>query len=202
MPGKRNLDKPAYVHALVNSYFAAETDDTRQSIIDSMIKPQPDGLDDEENEKPEDVLSVIECLSKSDAVEFRNLKEKAQRAIRSSGNSAVVNRTHPEIKTLLPPGALVTRYRTTKYYEGSHKQFLPNRSFGRRWAGPLATRTELDALIELVNILWEIDADKNPAHNADNWPTVRRIKEVLLIVKDADAAGVKGKGKAKKGKGK
>jgi hypothetical protein len=75
--------------------------------------------------------------------------------------------TPPIIKELAPAGAVIVRIKCVKAYQGSHRKSLRPRAWvSRRFGGPMANRTELQALWTVVNTLWELHAEAGLDCNA------------------------------------
>ena len=193
LDGKRNLTKAAYVTALVNRYFVAECEETRLAIIETMVKPTAPNLPNSE-----EILDAIDCLSKSDAKEFQDLQKKAKDSQACHGQSLANNHTPLAIKALLPEGGAVTRYKTISTYQACHRKFQPKRVFSRRWRGPRATRSETEALEQLVTILWDVDLQYNPNHDSTARPTPEDVAQKVREMNDPDAApAVRGRGRGR-----
>ena len=86
--------------------------------------------------------------------------------------------TPDPIKALSPPGSIIVQMRSRiRAYEGCHRKCNPRCWILRRWGGPVANRTEFQALREVLDQLW--DWHENTGENADGRPTDDHIRATL-----------------------
>ena len=177
LPGKRTFTKGAYATAFVNRYFAAETNDARNSIIDRILRTKAEEI---QQQLPADLLDVLDCLEKSETAEYRDLKKDAEVALKFKGISqGPRNSTLQIVKDLVPAGVVLCRMSVIRCYESCRRSFLPKRWFARRWGGPIAQRTELEALSQVLNLVWDVDANYNPEHDSSKRPSQEQITDVV-----------------------
>ena len=200
LPGKRSLTKGAYVTAFVNRYFAAESIETKTSIIDRIL-----GTKAEDNMLPADFLDILDCLEKTDTAEYKDLKKVAELAQKFRGNTVGFrNSTPPIVKALVPAGVVVCRMSGIRCYEASHRLFQPKRWYARRWGGPIAVRTEVDALSQVLTLIWDIDQNYNPEHDSSLRPSrdkiidvVNQLQQGIVDVPAADVPAARGRGRGR-----
>jgi hypothetical protein len=86
--------------------------------------------------------------------------------------------TPDPIKALSPPGSTIVQMKSRiRAYEGCHRKCNPRRWILRRWGGPVANRTEFQALREVLDQLW--DWHESTGENAHGRPRDDDIRATL-----------------------
>ena len=164
LPGQRRINRLSIVTALVHRVFHAEDELTRRAIIDSLCRSTVD------MSNKEVLAECIDALPDDQKRDFDDIKNKIR--VASDGKSSYATHldfTPPQLKELVPPGAVIVRMGNVCGYEGCDRPSKPRVWISRRWGGPIAKRSEEDALWTIVSSLWDIrqsvggDASNRPS---------------------------------------
>jgi hypothetical protein len=194
LPGEKRLTKVAYITALVNRLFNSESELARKSIIENLK-----GVDRDKG-VPKD---VADCLDEQDKKDFKCSDDAGPLAADNS------DLTPEAIKALRPPGAVICAMSSRiNCFEGVHRGYNPRRWVSRRWGGPIANRTELVALTEVVRQLWvwhgmaglSTDDNSEPSRDDISRALADLHRPVQAVAADVPIEGKGGKGRGRGGR--
>ena len=149
LPGQTSLTKESWATGLVRHLFPDECPETQASLISGLV-----GITHSKKEKVLD-KDVIELLPHEDRKLFAELSE--EKADQASGYSrgGAVNFTPPVLKELVPGhGAVPKIYLCRTQSSRVYAAYYYGKCCSRHWGGPVAVRTEKDALEICINWLW------------------------------------------------
>jgi hypothetical protein len=192
LPGEKRVTKVAYITALVSRLFSTESDLTRKAIIENLK-----GVDRDRG-VPKD---VADGLDEQDKKDFKCSDDAEPLTADDS------DLTPWAIRALIPPGAVICAMSSRiNCFEGVHRGYNPRRWVSRRWGGPIADRTELVALTQVVRQLWVWHGMSGLSTSDNSEPTQDDIIRALAELHRPEQAGVAdvpagGRGRRGRGRG-